>query len=214
MAIKKFSSREAIQFSWNTVKADLGFFIGFLLLGTIVQYVPVWLSEALKKNSSVLSVIVGILGRVVQMIVSMGYIKMALKFHDGAKGEWSDLYTSYPLTWKYILSSICYGLIVFVGLLLLIVPGIIWAIRYQFFSYLLVDQNLGPIEAIKKSGELTKGGAWDLFLFGLAATGIMLLGALCLLVGLFVAMPVVLMAGTFVYRKLLSQSGLLTSASL
>lgn len=207
MADQRFSIKEAIGSGWNTVKANLGFFIGFLIVAILLQYIPTFLAGQLQKSSAALAFLVRIVSWIVQMVVSMGFLKMALKFHDGAQGEWSDLYSSYPLILNYVAGSILYGLIVFVGTLLLIVPGIIWAIKYQFFGYLIVDQNLGPIEAIKKSGEITKGSKWHLLLFGLAISGVTLLGVLCLFVGLLVAIPVVLMAGVYVYRKLASQAG-------
>ena len=206
MADKKFSIKESISFGWKVVTANLGFFIGFLVVSGIIQYVPSVLAQSVQKNSTILAFLLKLVAWFIQMIVSMGFIRIALKFHDGNQGEWSDLYSCYPLFLNYVASSLLYGVIVFVGILLLVVPGIIWAIKYQYFGYLVVDKNLGPLEAIKRSGEITKGSVWQLFLFGLVAGGVALLGALCLLVGLFVAIPVVLMAGTFIYRKLESQS--------
>ena len=204
MAEKKFSIKEAISFGWEIVKANLGFFVAFLVVGAIIQYVPAWLANSLQKNSKALALIFRLISWLLQMVVSMGFVKIGLKFHDGGKGEWSDMYQCYPLLLNYVAASLLYGVIVFVGILLFIVPGIIWAIKYQFFGYLIVDKNLGPIEAIKQSGQMSKGSIWDLFLFGLTVTGVTLMGALCFLLGLFVAIPVVLMAGTFIYRKLSS----------
>ena len=106
---------------------------------------------------------------------------------------------------KYILSLIIYGLIVLAGLILLIIPGIIWAIKFQFFGYFIVDKGLGPIESLKQSAKITKDTKWTLFLFGLLSGLINLLGALLLLVGLFATVPTTMMAKAFVYRKLLGQ---------
>jgi uncharacterized membrane protein len=89
--------------------------------------------------------------------------------------------------------------------ILLVIPGIIWSIRFHFFSYLIVDKGVSPIEALKKSSKITKGTKWDLFLFGILLVFINILGALALLVSLFVTMPATMVANAFVYRKLLSQ---------
>ena len=45
----------------------------------------------------------------------------------------------------------------------------------------------------------------DLFLFGLLLDLINLLGAICLLIGLFATFPTAMVAMAFVYRKLLVQ---------
>ncbi len=207
MADKKFSIKEAITYGWETVKANLGFLLAFVIVAALIQYIPALFAQWTQKSAPPLAFILKFVSWLMQMIISMGFIRMGLKFYEGGKGEWSDLYSSYPKLLNYIVASLLYGLIVFAGTLLLIVPGIIWAIKFQFFGFFIVDKNLGPIEALKKSSELSKGNISHLFLFGLAITGVSLLGLLCFIVGLFVAIPVVLMASVFIYRKLDSQMG-------
>jgi len=92
-----------------------------------------------------------------------------------------DLFSSYPLVINYIIASILYGLMVIVGLIFLIVPGIYLAIKHQFYTYLIVDKGMGPIEAIKESGRITKGALWNLLGFVIIVT---LLGAGGWIVGL------------------------------
>jgi uncharacterized membrane protein len=85
-------------------------------------------------------------------------------------------------------------------------PGIYFAIRFYFFIYFIVDKKAGIIESLKRSWEITKGQAWNLFLFNLVLFGINLLGVICFLIGLLVTLPITGVATAFVYRKLLSQS--------
>ncbi len=96
-----------------------------------------------------------------------------------------------------------------VGLILLIIPGIIWAIQFCFYDYLIVDRGFGPVDALKKSSEITKGVKLDLFVFGMLLGIINLLGFICLVVGLFVTIPTTMVAMAFVYRKLLAQTELI-----
>ena len=62
------------------------------------------------------------------------------------------------------------------------------------------------VSALKRSSAITRGVKWDLFIFGIMFFGLNILGVLCLLVGLFVSIPVSALAVAFVYRKLLSQT--------
>ncbi len=140
------------------------------------------------------------------MIVMMGLIKIFLGFCDGEKGEFSDLFSCYPLLFKYMVGSIIYGVIVSLGLILLIIPGIVWAIKFQFFDYLIIDRGLGPIDALEKSSEITRGVKLDLLTFGILIGIINLLGLLCLVVGLFFTIPMTRVATAFVYRKLLHET--------
>mgnify|MGYP001580926209 CR=1 FL=1 len=206
MTIQKFSKREAIRFGWNTMKSNLGFFIGLLIVVILIGIVPGIIADLLAKDAPVLSIIISIASWVLQLVIGMGLIKIALRFCDKEKGEFAELFSCFPLFFKYLFGSILCMLIVLGGMILLIIPGIIWSIKFQFFTYFIIDKGLGPIEALKRSSAITKGAKWDLFIFGLLLGLINLLGALCLLVGLFATIPTTIVAMAFVYRKLLAQT--------
>lgn len=59
--------------------------------------------------------------------------------------------------WKIIVATILNALIVAVGLLLLIVPGIIFAIRLSLTNYYILDRGYGPIEALNASWKAVSG---------------------------------------------------------
>lgn len=139
-----------------------------------------------------------------QRVLEMGILKISLTLHDGLKAKMPDLFSCFPLFFRYVGGMALYLLIVAGGLVLLIVPGVIWAVRFGFYACLIVDKGLGPVEALKKSYEMTRGSAWNVFLLDILSAGIILLGILCLVIGLFAAIPVTLLAWVYVYRKLLS----------
>jgi uncharacterized membrane protein len=78
------------------------------------------------------------------------------------------------------------------------------AIKFRFYRYFIIDQRLGPIEALKRSYEITAGSEWELFLFYLLIIGVNLLGALACGIGLLATVPASMVAEAFVYRKLLT----------
>ena len=112
------------------------------------------------------------------------------------------MFSQSSLLWDYILGSLLYILIVIGGLILLIVPGIIWAIKYQFYGYAIIDKKMNAFDAINESGRITQGHKWTLLGLFFANLGIVILGFLCLIVGIFAAIPVVELATAFAYRTL------------
>ncbi|NQT29220.1 MAG: hypothetical protein HQ596_01480 [Candidatus Saganbacteria bacterium] len=206
MGVAKFSMGDELGFGWNTMKSNFWFFVGFLILMGLVYWIPGAIASFFERSAPFLSGLFNLVAWVLYMIASMGLVKLALGYCDSKKGEFSYLFSSYRLFFKYFFGSLLYGLIVLGGLILFIIPGIIWAIMFQFFPYFVVDKGLGPIEALKKSAAITAGAKWTLFLFGILACLINLLGALCLMVGLFVTIPLTLVAYAAVYRKLLNQA--------
>ena len=142
---------------------------------------------------------------VISALVSLGVIRILLNIHDNVEATIEQLFTSYPLLLKYIVANLLYNILVVVGLIALIVPGIIFAIRLEFYGFFIVDEKCGIIESFSRSWELTQGIANKLFLFNIIATIIIGIGALLLGIGLLVAVPVVMLAMTFIYRKIKKQ---------
>ena len=132
----------------------------------------------------------------------MGTVKILIKSSDGTPIGIGDLFSCFHLFFKILIGSLLFGIIIIVGLLLLIIPGIIWFIKYHYYWFLIVDKEMGPIEAIKHSGKITQGVKWDLFLFGWVVFGLILVGLLACLIGVFVTIPVAGVAGAYIYRKL------------
>lgn len=204
MATEKFSKGEAIRFGWETMKSNFGFFIVLFLLAFMIIVIPEIIGGMIKGRLPIISFIFGIASWILQLIIGMGLTRITINFADGKSSDFGDLFSCLHLLPRYLLGSILYGLIVIAGTILLIIPGIIWAIKFQFFSYLIVDKEMRPIESIKRSSDITEGVKWDLLLFGSLLLGLNILGFLALLVGLFVTIPTSMIALAYVYRKLQS----------
>jgi len=206
MTKKDFLIGEAIKYGWNIMKANLWFFVGVLIVAWLVTGIPQAIANRLQDNYFGLAALFNIIHWIAQTIITIGMIKIALKFLADEKPEFVELFRFQGNFWRYVGSSILYGLIVIGGIILFIVPGIYWAIKFQFFGYCIVDQKLGPVEALKKSSKITYQVKWKLLGFGLVMVGINILGFLCLFVGLFATIPTTMIAFAYVYRKLLSQT--------
>ena len=202
MADKKFSGTEALAFGWETMKKNFGFFLAILIVGFIAQNILGFFAEFFKRESPVIYFLLTLGGVFLNMLVSIGILKIALHFCDNEPAQIFELFAYPELVLRFLGIAILSGLAVLGGAILLIVPGIILAIRLQYAGYLLVDKNTGVMEALKKSMAMTKGVAWDLFVLGCLMGLVALAGVLCLGVGLFAALPTIMVANAFVYRKL------------
>ena len=202
METQKFSVNGAIKFGWQTMKRHFWFFIAVIVISILVKMIPDAIAGIFEEDVPILSMVINIASWVISIIVEMGLFKIALKFCDDEHVVISDLFSCTPLFIKYILGAILYGLIVLAGMILLIIPGIIWAVKLQYFSYFIIDKKLGPIEALKESSRITTEIKWDVFVFCLVLIVINLVGFLCCILGLFVTIPMTMVAYAFVYRTL------------
>ncbi len=115
--------------------------------------------------------------------VSYSYLKAA----RGDKLEIKDVFAAFQNYWNAVLANLLVGVIIVVGLILIIIPGIIFACKLAFTPYLVVDRKMEVIEAVKTSWRMTNGHAWKVFLIGLLAIPIGIAGMICLGVGIIIA---------------------------
>ncbi len=208
----KVPKMEAIKFGWNVFKQNWKLFVPLLLILTVISYLPSGFRDLVTKQigdpttMGIVVFVTGVAFWVLQQLINIGTTKISLEFADGKKSQLSDLFNGTSYLLNYIGASILFGIIVLIGFILLIVPGIIFAIKLQFYPYLIIDKNMGPIEALKGSWEMTKGIKLELALFSFLTFLINLAGALALVVGLFVSVPMTMVAYAYVYRKLNSRA--------
>ena len=203
-----FVKREAIDFGFNIAKGNIVFFFGVAVVWALVTIISSSIQGALNADKQFsLSFLFSLLMWVVSSIISMGIINICLEFVDNKEPEIKDIYYTQKI-FNFILASIIKSVIVIVGFILLIVPGVIFSIKLQFAEYLIVDKKFDAIDALKGSWEMTKGVKTNLFIFSILLGLINILGLLCLVVGLFVTIPLSMVATAYVYRKLLSQTDL------
>ena len=87
-------------------------------------------------------------------------------------------------------------------MVLLVVPGIIIALGLYFVMPVVVDKNVGYIEALKASWGITRGYKVELALLSILCLLVMLLGAVVFGVGLVIAVPVAFGAILMAYNRL------------
>lgn len=233
--MEKFSNKEAIKFGWEKMKANFWFFVGailttfaitliinmiipilgsligmFLSLGLYLIALTIHdggkpkftdLFSGFKFFLKYLGALI-ILGLIIG--IGIGIIALTIILTIGAS-------VSFALAAKSSLIS----LVPIPALLVVIAVGIIGlyvSIRLQFFGWLIIDKNLGPIKSLRESFKLTKGVVGKLFGFGIVLGLINILGALALGIGLLATTPIALVGTAYVYRKLSSNMGATISA--
>lgn len=203
--MKAFEIGEAISFGWKTFKSNATLLIGIMLVSGVIGYVPNAV-EKLQKNNQIemgfFAFVLSVVFFLLSQLIELGSLFINLRLVDGKKASFNDLFSQSGVLIKGILAAILYGLIVLVGFICLIIPGIWLAIRLQYCKYLVVDQKMGPVEALKGSWKMTKGNVWNLIGFGFALLLLNLLGLMALVVGIIVTAPISMIAAAFVYRKL------------
>lgn len=205
MSQSLISTGPSISFGWETVKKNFWYFVGVAVVSTIISSLG---SESSDNNSW------DLVGLLATTWMTCGTTWIYLQMRRGTRLPFSKLFTSVESFLPVLGASLLYYLIVFVGLIFLIVPGIYFGIKYQFTVPLIIDKKLGVFEAMRHSAAMTQGRKMSIFGFDLVMIGVVLLGVLCLGVGIFVAIPVAGLASIDLYEKLQTASPTTTAKTL
>lgn len=199
----EFSRNQALSFGWSKMKENLSLFIVLCVSSFFVGTIQ----ESLHQAHSFATCFVAQGLQLVHALMTMIWLKAALMLHDGEEVmEVAELVPRSQQFLNYLLAAVLYVLVVAAGLVMLVVPGLLFAVRYGFFGFLMVDKQMEPIAALKRSAELTRGLTAELLMFGLLLVGVNILGALALGVGLLATLPTSVIAAAYVYRRLLARS--------
>ena len=145
---------DCIKFGWETFKKRPWILIGALVLVALVSAMPSILSphpEIIEGQPppppTAFGMIMGLVGLAVSMLVSLGLTNFTLRAHDNIETVTiGDLWNPEPI-WRYLGAYLLILLIVIVGFLLLVVPGIIASLGLGFATYLVVDRGMQPVES-------------------------------------------------------------------
>lgn len=196
--------KQAFQDFKKHWKVLVGAFLIIMAINFVATFLATWLED---QNVVIMGSLLRLLLYVVQIALSVGLIRIALAVVDG-RGVKMELLWDSISNWKllvfYFLCSLLVGLAVGVGLILLIIPGIILAVKMQFSMYYIVDKTQGPLEAIKSSWNETKGAFWKLLIFDIVVSMINVIAAILFVVPLLITVPITMVAMARLYRKLSS----------
>lgn len=180
---------KSIGASWNALKLNIGTFLGFIVAIIAVQIIAfIFIFAAIFNMAATGSVnafallflvLIGLALILVSLIISIGVIHTQIASVRGEHIGFSKVVEdTKPLIFRYLGLSILYAIIIFVGFLLLIIPGILAAFFLSMSMYILVDQNTGVIESLKKSYELVKGHWMVILALAIVYVGISIINAI------------------------------------
>jgi len=147
--------------------------------------------------------LVGLLFWLVGAYMAGGFVTLALKAARGQPTAFGDLFSGGRYLGRFLVAGIVGGIAVSIGLVLCVVPGYIVAYGLSLAGFLMVDQDLSGVDALKRSWELTKGHKVNIFIFHLIGIAVAIAGELACLIGLYlVSLPMTLIGATYMYLRI------------
>lgn len=198
-----FSAGAAIGYGWRGFKNNAGAFLGLALLVIVVSAVFGSLSSG-QGQTSVVGGLLQIVGQVITTVMTAALIKGALDVTAGRSVSIGSMFEGWDKL-QVVIAAILVAIGTVLGLILLIIPGLIFMFLTWFTNNFIIDRQLSAIDGIKASISFTAANVGDLLVLALLSLGVAILGVLALVVGIFVAIPVIMIAAAYAYRVLQGQ---------
>lgn len=122
-------------------------------------------------------------------VINYGGDWLYLRFMRDEQANVADIFQGFRKGYlNIVLANLLVSAIVGIGVLLFVVPGIVFACRLSFVTYLVMDKGLDPVAAIEKSWFLTRGHGWRIFFMYLLSVVLVICGLVLLVVPGLIAM--------------------------
>lgn len=174
----------AYGFAWRVLWKHFGTLLLTLLVMVLVE-IPAEIFNGLGKISHGFTGMGYLYSLFVVVPVSYGLWYLLLRAVRGERPSVSDLFVPFGQQyWVCLKSYLLFVVCCAAGFLLFIIPGIIVSIRLSFMPFLVVDEEMGALQALKESWRRTSGHSWRIFGLCLLAFPVAIAGLLVLFVGI------------------------------
>ncbi len=196
------SIRKTFDFAWTTFKKHYGLFTGIMLTFFASWVILEVVVIAGQKYGLLLWAIAHLSFFLFFSGLEVGLIQISLALSHEKQVSYSDLFHGLQLGIKFFAAQLIYFLVVLVGLILLIVPGVYFGIQYSFFGFYFVQGTSGPKHSFQQSAAASQGSMRFLLLFYIIIFLLNILGASLLGVGLIVTVPLSVLMAVSMYQQL------------
>ncbi len=224
----RFSVRDAFSWSWAKFTSNAAaLIVPVLVYGAIIavmSYLTQFLPAAFGHESSgtytgsngqtygSTSVTLGFASVTVMFIGSILIFLAAVVMHAGLISGCLDIADGKPVTIGSffkprnlrgaILAALLVAVGTWIGLILCVVPGIIFGFLALFAIPFVVDRSLSPVDSVKASIATVRSNVGGALLSWLVQIAAVLVGELLFLIGALVGIPIAHLVLTYTYRKL------------
>ena len=152
------------------------------------------------------ALVVSILSSVVPLIIQgpllAGFHIYCMKRMLGRPAELGDIFKGFDFFVPTLIASLIMAVFIFGGTLLCVIPGLVLTAMYKFTYLFILDKRMDFWPAMQASHAVVKNDYFGFTMFVVLMILIGILGALCCVVGIFVAVPVSMAAVTVAYKEL------------
>ena len=159
---RPISMRHAFGIAWPALKKHFGLFTAVLLTTFGAWVVLEVVVIAGQRFGILLWAIMHLAFLIIFAAMELGLVQICRALSDGKAPAFAETFTCLPLSPKFLAAQVLYLLIVSIGLLLLVVPGVYLGVRYALFGFCFADGERNLLRCFQQSSILSKGATTGL----------------------------------------------------
>ncbi len=145
------------HFIYSLVSAD-----GIYVIRQAIEMIR--LQEVVNVYLWTIVVIYMIIILIMRLGFGIGFQKLALDIYDKRPVSIYTIFSCFRLIPKMFLATVLYVVIVLVGIVLLIIPGVYLGARFSLFSFYITDHDASIINSLRYSWRATKNDFWGVLI--------------------------------------------------
>ena len=171
------------------LKGKWGLAIGSILVAQLISSISS--GSANFFNSEGITLGLSLVNLLLSGVMTVGICRFTLNLAtDKESAEFGDIFSGFRIYLKTLGIFLLMGVCVFLGILLLVIPGIIISLMLSQAYYVLCDNNdMGVIESLKESASLMNGHKGEYLVLQLSFIGWGILACLTLGIGFLWLIP-------------------------
>jgi len=206
--------KQIIREAWTaTSGAKFTFFIGYLIV-LAIMLASSFLSETVFTMTIqemdgedmggviALKFVIDVLLALIQIPLYASLMFMGIRYTNGGSLTPGDIFNGFGRFWRLVGSYLLMYLLVIIGLLLLILPGIYLAIAYIFVYPLILEKDMGIWEAMETSRKAVSKHWFLIVGLMLGMSVILVLSAIPLGIGLIWTIPMAYIFTGILYSRI------------
>lgn len=200
-----FAVIQAIRDSMSLTGSRFGILLGAQLLMLLVLIGLYYTTNSLYWQAPGLWLLLRLVVVWAPVFMEAGLEHIRLKVVDGQPASVGDLFSQSNKFFRFLFTSLSVAIIVGLGSLVLVIPGIIALLSLSFAPLAVIDRDLGAGDALRYSAQITRGVRLKLLGYFVLIDLINLAGALLFGLGLLFTVPFAGIAWAYAYRRLSAQ---------
>jgi hypothetical protein len=208
----QFEISEVLSEAWQKTAGAKGtFWLAFLIyigisIGISIVFQLILTAVVMSQQDEALiialSIVEQLLMNLILLPVIMGIVILGMRRSVDAPIQAGSIMGHYSSMWRLFFTMILVYVMVLIGFVLLIIPGIYLAIAYYMAMPLVVEKGLSPWAAMEISRKTVSKRWFTMFFFGIVMMLILIVSAIPLGIGLIWTLPMAMIAYGVIYRNM------------